>query len=226
METGSDNDQGRPHCCFNEWLNLQHQDLSELLHAQTLSPDNPTDRAELSQFAQKNIQHYQDYVERRRPLARADVSAFFSSTWCTSLENSVLWIARCRPSIFIRLVYALCGADFEAQLTEFFPGARTGRLSELSAGQLALVNALQMRTVKEEEKLTSRLASLQEEIADQPLAGMARAVGESSRDSEKALDDHGKCMAEVVSGADQLEPILCLQKMNQQLQWPEEGGWA
>lgn len=55
METGSDNDQGRPHCCFNEWLNLQHQDLSELLHAQTLSPDNPTDRAELSQLAQKNI---------------------------------------------------------------------------------------------------------------------------------------------------------------------------
>ncbi|XP_058198558.1 protein DELAY OF GERMINATION 1-like [Rhododendron vialii] len=95
--------------------------------------------------------------------------------------------AKIRPSIFIRLVYALCGADFEAQLTEFLHGGGEA-----------------------EEKRTSRLASaasLQEEIADQPLAGMARAaspVGESSRDSEKALDDHGKCMAELVSGADQL----------------------
>ncbi|KAF7121040.1 hypothetical protein RHSIM_Rhsim13G0189400 [Rhododendron simsii] len=103
------------------------------------------------------------------------------------VENSLLWIAGCRPSIFIRLVYALCGADFKAQLTEFLRGARTGQLRELSAGQLALVNGLQMRTVKEEEKLTSQLATLQEEIADQPLAEMVRAaspVGESSRDSD------------------------------------------
>lgn len=199
------NDLGQKYCCFNEWLDLQHQDLSELLQAQTLNPDNSV----LSQLVQKNIQHYQDYAEKRTPLAQADVSDFFAPPWCTSLEKSLLWIAGCRPSIFIRLVYALCGAHFESQLAEFLRGVRTGKLSELSASQLGQVDALQARTVKEEEKLSSRLASLQEAVADEPLAVIAaketsNEVCESTRDSDEALDDHGKGMAKVVREADRL----------------------
>ncbi|PSS29053.1 Protein DELAY OF GERMINATION like [Actinidia chinensis var. chinensis] len=200
-------DQAQQNCFYQEWMNLQEEDLQELLQAQNPKHPNNICHDSLSQLAKKNIQHFQDYVARRAQLARADVLAFFAPTWCTSLENSLLWIAGCRPSIFIRLIYALCGAEFESRLSEFLRGVKTGRLSELSADQLRQVDELHGKTIMEEEKLTSRLASLQEEVADQPLAVMAKeasGIGESSQGSDQALDCHAQAMASVLEEADQL----------------------
>lgn len=83
----------------------------------------------------------------------------------------------------------------------------SGLLGDLSAQQLSAVNILQLKTVKEEEKLTSRLASLQEDIADQPLAAIARGarqIGETSDEAEKALDDHELSMANILEEGDKL----------------------
>lgn len=144
---------------------------------------------------------------KRNRLARDDVSAFFSPTWCTALENSNLWIGGCRPSLCIRLVYSLSGDKFESQLSEFLQGAKTNCIWELSENQVSKLNSLQMKTIREENKLSTRLASLDEEIADEPIALLAKGVsqiGELNRDVENALNEHAGAMKSVLEAADQL----------------------
>ncbi|KAL6991233.1 2-deoxyglucose-6-phosphatase [Sarracenia purpurea var. burkii] len=204
---GSSDDVGRQLSSFEVWKDLQQEDLSELLQIQTLNPDDPENQLAQTRLAENCLRHFQDYIDRRSRLARNDVSAFFAPTWCTSLENSLLWIAGCRPSIYIRLVYALCGSEFESKLPEFLQGLRTGNLGELSAKQLKLVNDLQSRTIREEEKMASWMASLQEEIVDHPLAEMAKAASpscESTQETDKALDDHARSMVSILEEADRL----------------------
>lgn len=125
--------------------------------------------------------------------------------WCTPWENSLLWVAGCRPSSFIRLVYALSGLKLESQLEEFLRASGSAlKLGELSAKQLVLVDGLQRRTIKEEEKLTAKLAGLQEDVADQPIAtitkGLSR-VGESCGELDKALDEHELAMVTALEEA-------------------------
>ncbi|KAL0330524.1 UNVERIFIED_CONTAM: hypothetical protein Sradi_5039100 [Sesamum radiatum] len=98
MESG-DKTQGQ--CLYKEWMRLQEQELSELLH-HSLNLNNSTDTndAEITELLEKIIQNFQDYCDNRRRLAVRHVSAFFAATWCTSLENSMSWIAGCRPSHF------------------------------------------------------------------------------------------------------------------------------
>ncbi|KAA8515095.1 hypothetical protein F0562_018118 [Nyssa sinensis] len=220
-------DRGRQHCCFQEWMKLQERDLSELLQGLTLNGNNSNNDGVLSQLAEKNIQHFQEYIEQRRGLARDDVSAFFAPTWCTTLENSLLWIAGCRPSLFIRLVYALCGSKFESQLTEFLQGIRTGELGELTGRQLCMVNCLQSKTIREEDELSSRLAGLQEETADQPIAVIAKEmsrIGELSGETDKALDEHERAMHRILEEADQLR-LRTLKELLQVSHDHEFYGW-
>ncbi|PON87301.1 TGA transcription factor [Trema orientale] len=198
--------QDRSECCFLEWMRLQEQSLSELLQA--LNPSQPNGN-ELTQLIQKGVEQFQHYVDQRSQLANADVAGFFAPTWCTAWENSLLWIGGCRPSSFIRLVYVLCGLDLESKLEEFLGagGGPPGRLGELSARQLVQVDGLQRRTVKEEEKLTDKLAALQEDVADQPIAAIARGlsrVGETCGELDRALDEHEQAMLAALLEADKL----------------------
>lgn len=191
-------DESRHLSCFKEWMNLQEQSLSQLLQTLAINPETDNRDAVLVPLIEENIIQHQDYIDKRNHMARDNVSVFFVPTWCTSLENSVFWIAGCRPSSYIRLVYALSGADIESQLAEFLQGARTGNLGELSAHQLSMVNSLQLRTVREEDRLSSRLASLQEEIADQPneliAQGLKHIGGLVNGDADRVLDEHGQSM--------------------------------
>ncbi|CAL5408965.1 unnamed protein product [Camellia sinensis] len=205
MSTMASDAHSLKHYCFEEWINLQQEDLSELLQGLSLNPNIPDHHDSLSQLTQKNVQHFQEYIDKRRHLARDHISAYFAPSWCNSLESSLLWIAGCRPSLFIRLTYALCGLEIESRLTEFLQGARTGDFGELTASQITLVNSLQGKTIREEDKLTTRLASLQEDITDKPLAVMeASQIGELNCDTDKALDEHGLFMATMLVEADQL----------------------
>ncbi|CAL2251968.1 unnamed protein product [Prunus armeniaca] len=198
-------DREQSKCCFKEWMELQEQDLSELLQALKLDPQN---KDQLKHLAEKGIRHFQDYINKRTQLARRDVSAFFSPTWCTSWENSLLWIAGCRPSLFFRLVYVLGGSKMESKLSEFLQDTREGSLGEvLTCSQLVVVNSLQSKTIREEERLTGELAVLQENIADQPIAMIAKGLsqlGEMNREVEEALDEHGQAMVRILEEADQL----------------------
>ncbi|KAG6691322.1 hypothetical protein I3842_10G059600 [Carya illinoinensis] len=202
-------DQERCRSCFLKWMNLQHQKLSELDQALTLHA-SMTDSNEhnLSQLAQKCIKHFQDYADMRSQLAHNDVSAFLVPSWCTNWENCMLWLGGCRPSQYIRLVYALSGLEIGAQLDEFLKGtSTTGTLGDLSSKQFDLVNILQGKTIRSEEKLTARMASLQEDVADQPIAVIAKRlsrVGEMNWEVNRALDKQEEEMAGILEEADRL----------------------
>ncbi|KAL8045752.1 hypothetical protein ABFX02_08G134400 [Erythranthe guttata] len=197
-------DQTKEACIYQEWMNLQEQELTELNRAVSVGATG----AELSQLIERVMAHFVDYMQKRSRMARVDVSPYFAPTWCTSLERSVLWIGGCRPSSFIRLIYALCGLEIESQLAEFLRGARIGNLGELTAAQVAMVDGLQAKTIREERKLSARMAVLQEDVLDHPLASIAvQSEGRSSEMSgnlEAALDKHGRAMAEILEEADRL----------------------
>lgn len=194
-------DQSKEACYYQEWMNLQEEELSELNQAAAGRATN----AELSRLIDKIMSHFEDYTRQRQLMARADVSPYFAPTWCTSLERSVLWIGGCRPSSYIRLIYALCGLEIESQLTEFLHGVELGSLALLSARQLAAVDELQRKTIREERSLSTRQASLQEDLLDNPIASIVMAAGGGGGGSaEAALDKHGRAMAEVLEEADRL----------------------
>ncbi|KAK6119730.1 hypothetical protein DH2020_046523 [Rehmannia glutinosa] len=203
-------DKIREHCLYKEWMSLQEQELSQLLN-RSLNLNKTTadvdSDAEIGALVDKITQHFQDYVDSRRRLAGRDVSAFFSPSWCTTLENSMLWIAGCRPSSFFSLVYALCGADIDKKLSQYFQGFNSPNHSPLSSSQLISIDNLQRRTIAEEEKLSSRVASLQQEMADMPLALIARNSGPICEHNSDVRENIGKveqAMASAMEEADQL----------------------
>ncbi|CAM9000764.1 hypothetical protein QQ045_000868 [Rhodiola kirilowii] len=218
----------RSHTCFQQWINLQQSDLDELV--QSLNPQSGDERtgendSKYSELSAKTVSHFEDYMESRTKLAREDISHFFAPSWCTTLENSLLWIAGCRPSMFIRLIYALCGCEIERSISQYLQSTSSGLLFDLSAQQLSSINTLHLKTVKEEEKLTSLLASLQEDIADQPLAAIAREasqIGETSDDVEKALDDHEHAMADILEEADKMR-LKTLKELLNNILTPKQG---
>ncbi|KAJ4981520.1 hypothetical protein NE237_032357 [Protea cynaroides] len=207
-------EEDRCHSCFKSWVIQQELDLQELLQALS---QHSNEEDKLRMVVDKSIQHFQKYNEKRTMLAKHDAPSFFSPSWCTSFENSFLWIAGCRPSLSIRLLYALCGSELQAQLGEFLEGIRRGNLAELSARQLSLVNDLHCKTIREEDKLSSKMASLQEEIADQPLALMAvesNRVGDNSERVDRVIDGHALALAAILEDADKLRLVTLKELTN------------
>lgn len=159
--------------CYEEWLQIQGADLNELLQA--ISSQNGSrarSEMELRELVEKSVRHYEEYYERRRRLVLEDGPAFFAPPWCNSFEKAVLWVGGCRPSMFIRLIYSLSSAGLEAHLDNLAGRAFASHgegLVGLSAPQLVLVNELHRSTLLEENRITSQVATLQENLADRPL---------------------------------------------------------
>ncbi|KAK3165498.1 hypothetical protein QOZ80_1AG0033940 [Eleusine coracana subsp. coracana] len=178
--------------CYRQWIAGQKTGLSELEAASANAASGLATDADLRAAVDRCMAAYQDYAARRRALSRdaaAGAPAFFSPPWCTAFENSVLWLGGCRPTLAIRLLYLLCGEGLEAQLDEFInggvpvqAGTGTGMGMGVTAAQLALVNELHRRTLRQEGALTERLATLQEDIADRPLLPIVR-----ERERERAV---------------------------------------
>nr|WUV41203.1 DOG1 [Paeonia lactiflora] len=205
-------------CSYHpNWMTQQNQDLKELFHAFTTDPTNSDN---LQRLIQNNIAHYKQYTETRAHLIQHDAPSFFCPSWCNSFVKSYLWIGGCRPSIFIRLVYSLCGPELEAQLTEYLNGERKGdlhteylngerkgNLGDITAAQLNLIACLRSKTIKEEDKISSRLTTLHENVADYPLvmlANKSRCIGEPSEEVDQALDSHSLALARILVDADKL----------------------
>ncbi|XP_071736683.1 protein DOG1-like 3 [Rutidosis leptorrhynchoides] len=193
-------------CCFQNWMAQQRLDLDELLQALT---NYPTDIDYLQLITKKSISHIEHYSSARAQLAKHDGPSFLAPTWGSTFENSFLWIGGCRPSLCIRLVYALCGSQLNEHFTEFLEGVRHGNLGEISGSQLKSVDDLHAKTVKDEDKITSRMATLQERVADEPLAMLANdctQIGESSPGEavEKVMDTHALDMYNILIEADTL----------------------
>ncbi|KAI3887048.1 hypothetical protein MKX03_025622 [Papaver bracteatum] len=170
--------------CYQNWMIEQRQLLEELLQVHN---QKPNDEQELCS------------------------SSFFLPTWCTSIENSCLWLGGCRPSILIILVHSRSGSHLESQLTENLQGVRRGNIGDLSADQLTLVGELQCRTIQEEERLSKRMANIQENIADcRQLTRRANNSDDSNTESrigqveQYSLDSHSKDLASILVDSDKL----------------------
>ncbi|MBA0787041.1 hypothetical protein Gotri_026731, partial [Gossypium trilobum] len=153
-----------------------------------------------AQLVERSLDSFLEYIEKRVQL---DISGLFSPSWNTALE----WITGCRPSPYIRLTYALCGSQVEYQLSEIIQVLARGNLGQILATQLRMINNLHIKTIEVEEKLSSQLAGLQENIADQPIAMVAKRmsrVGESSGNVDHALDELESSMANILQEADKL----------------------
>ncbi|CAD6229755.1 unnamed protein product [Miscanthus lutarioriparius] len=175
-------DMARYESCYRHWIAGQEAGLAELEAASANAAAGRATDAELRAVVERCILGYQDYATRRRALSREDGAAFFAPPWCTAFENSVLWLGGCRPSLTVRLLYNLSGEGLEAQVEELLGGLRhgvvpTGALGITSA-QLLLINDLHIRTVHQENALSDRLATLQEDVADRPLLPIVRQRGE------------------------------------------------
>ncbi|KAJ9551470.1 hypothetical protein OSB04_015515 [Centaurea solstitialis] len=187
--------------CYHNWLAQQQLDLDELLQALT---HYPADSDYLKLITNKTISHFESYNDARAQLAKHDGPSFLAPTWGSTFENSFLWIGGCRPSLIIRLVYALCGSQLNAHFAEFLEGIRRGNLGEISSSQLRRINELHVKTMKNEDKLSSW-----EMIADEPLiflANQGREAGETGVDEvvDKAMDSHALDLYNVLIEADQL----------------------
>ncbi|OVA02097.1 Transcription factor TGA like domain [Macleaya cordata] len=194
------------HRCFQSWINQQAKDLNEL--DQAVREDRRNEER-LKTLAEKNIKHFQEYHEKRFLLVKEDPPSSFSPTWCTPFENSFLWIAGCRPTLAIQLVYTLCGSELEAHLTEFLEGVRSGNLGELSSVQLGLIDELHCKIVREEEEISNRLERLQEYIGEQQLAlvtdeSTQQVCNESIEEMSRAIDAHAVELARIWEEADRL----------------------
>ncbi|XP_076946752.1 protein DOG1-like 1 [Bidens hawaiensis] len=192
--------------CYQNWMTQQKLDLDEL--HQGLN-NFPNDVEYLRLITNKALNHFENYRTARAQLAKHDGPSFLAPTWGSTFENSSLWIGGCRPSLIIRLVYVLCGSQLNAHLAEFLDGVTRGNLGEITSSQLKSIDALHAKTIKEEDKLTSIFASVQEKIADEPLALLAdnsSKVGESSQDEavDKAMDSHAHDMYKILVEADKL----------------------
>ncbi|GAA0144639.1 hypothetical protein LIER_05032 [Lithospermum erythrorhizon] len=176
--------------------------LSELLQALTIStPNNQENNREdlLKQLVQKGMSHFEEYVEQRAQLAQKDALAYFATSWCSALEMTLLWLGGCRPSIYVRLVYAMCGLQFESQLPQLLQGNghNFDNLGGLSSTQLSMIDNLRRRTIKEEEKITSKLASLQESIVEQPITGIAAVRTRTYEDPNLEVEDELSALREL-----------------------------
>ncbi|KAG2242908.1 hypothetical protein Bca52824_095248 [Brassica carinata] len=203
-------------------MSVQAKRMTDLKRALTNGGKNDDELRELVRMV---IEDFKDYARKRSEYSRLFSSNYFAPTWNTCLENALLWMGGCRPSSFIRLVYAMCGSQTELRLTNFLRDDNIGGLSmaldetpgwidgggesmsDLTAGQLFKINELHMKTVEEENKLTKQLAILQEDTADMPIAIAAfykDGIGEADVEVERALDKHEEDMARILAEADKL----------------------
>ncbi|KFK28538.1 hypothetical protein AALP_AA7G009900 [Arabis alpina] len=117
----------------------------------------------------------------------------------------------CRPSSFIRVIYALCGSQIETQISQYLHKIDgnekvDGLMSELTATQLAKINELHIKVIEKEDKISKKSASMQEDVADMPIAvtAYAKDLVEAGVVVEDALDKHEEGMAVLMEEADKL----------------------
>ncbi|CAL4973953.1 unnamed protein product [Urochloa decumbens] len=169
-------DMERSVACYRRWIAGQEAGLAELEAASTNAAAGTATDAELRAVVERCMVAYQDYVAARRAVSPRDGTAFISPPWCTAFERSLVWLGGCRPSVAIRLLYNLSGEGLEAQLEEFIndEGPLPRGSMGVTPGQMVLVTDLHRRTLRQENALSDRLATLHEDVADRPLFPIVR----------------------------------------------------
>ncbi|ESQ55523.1 hypothetical protein EUTSA_v10027258mg [Eutrema salsugineum] len=195
--------------CYHEWMSLQAKRIVDLKEALTTKDDR-----KLGELVGEIVDEFQKYTKKRSELSDRSCSSYFAPSWNSSLENSLLWMGGCRPSSFIRVIYATCGSQAETQLSQYLlkidenihENHGDGSLSDLTSVQLGQINELHMKVIEKEDKLSKKAANLQEDVADMPIAVTAYATDlvEAGVAVENVLDKHEECLGVLMAEADKL----------------------
>lgn len=183
------------HKFFECWLVEQDLHLQQLISASKSSDDNPNGgattestqqqlseaRGGLRPLIDQVVQHYEQYYRAKSRWAKEDVLGMLSPSWRSTLEDAFLWIGGWRPSMAFHLLYSKSGLQLEARLADLIRGLSTGDLGDISPTQLVQIDELQRRTVREEKKITEKLAKHQETVADSSMVELSIAVSEMLR---------------------------------------------
>ncbi|KAF3791831.1 Transcription factor HBP-1b(c1) [Nymphaea thermarum] len=203
----------QPRCsfreCFLKRMDQHRSDLEDLVRVRSHQPD---DEQAIRRAITSAMQHYLDYNRMRATVARRDAPAVCSPVCSSSFNNSYLWLGGCRPSLIIRLVYVMAGQAVEAQLWNLLGNVEIRDLAGLSAHQLQRLSDLQSAVIKLEDGLSKGMATLQESMADRPLASLARAMHASSSSSsenqagemDSAMEMYARKLAGLMEDADKL----------------------
>ncbi|VVB12559.1 unnamed protein product [Arabis nemorensis] len=197
--------------CYYEWMSLQAKHIVNLKEALMKNDAHH----KLEELVGVIVNDFQRYAEKRSELSNRSCSSYFAPSWNSSLENGLLWMGGCRPSSFIRVIYALCGSQTETQFSsQYFhkidgnenADESDGFMSELTAMQLGNINELHIKVIHKEDKITKQSANMQEDVVDMPIAVTAysRDLVEAGVEVEDALDKHEEGMAVLMAEADKL----------------------
>ncbi|KFK28540.1 hypothetical protein AALP_AA7G010000 [Arabis alpina] len=200
--------------CYYEWMSLQAKHIVNLKEALINQQSNNDDHHKLEELVGVVVDDFQKYAEKRSELSDRSCSSYFAPSWNSSLENGLLWMGGCRPSSFIRVIYALCGSQTETQYSQYLQkmdesekvDESAGIMSELTAMQLAKINEVHIKVIEKEDKITKKYAHMQEDVADMPIAVTAysRDLVEVGVSVEDALDKHEEGMGVLMAEADKL----------------------
>lgn len=150
------------------------------------------------------MQHGEAYCEKRAGFASEDAVVFYSPAWCSSLEVAHLWTAGCRPTLFIQLLYTISGLDLAGQIDDFIHGGALPGKWQLTVGQMELINSLHLKTIDKEDKLSRKLASLQEKVADKLPALIGDIEDNDYKEIDRELDVRSEGLGKILEVADEL----------------------
>ncbi|KAD5802525.1 hypothetical protein E3N88_13885 [Mikania micrantha] len=200
---------------FDCWLDQLNTILKQLvLAANNHEPNDNKDDSSLRLLIAQSVEHYEDYNRVKSDAAKGDIISLFPPTWLTSLEDAFMWIAGWRPTTVIHLLYSKSGIQLEARLTGLTPMFSEGDLGDLSLSQINLVDDLQKKTIREERKISERMATVQESAADRNMVKLSNVMSEMIREEnedgvrdcdqqvESTLDTKTDALEEVIHMAD------------------------
>ncbi|URD75760.1 hypothetical protein MUK42_37188 [Musa troglodytarum] len=150
---------------------------------------------------------YECFFRARSTAARSDPVRAYAAPWATALERAAHWVAGWRPNALIHLLYSESSLRFESQLPDLLLGVHSGDLGDLSSAQLARIDELQRRTMREEVEISAEMAAVQEGLAEpfpRSDAELEGKVGELRRVMERADELRLRTLREVVG---MLEPM-------------------
>ncbi|CAK8579025.1 unnamed protein product [Lathyrus sativus] len=195
------------HNFFECWMVQQNKYLNELVAANSAQPQLTDDKMHV--VIDKVVEHYEYYYKEKSRRAKKDVLSMLSPPWLSSLEAAFLWIGGWRPSVAFHLLYSKCSMHFQARLNDLIQGQKTCDLGDLSASQLAEIDDLQRRTIREEREIADMMAEHQETIADAPMVELSHVVSEMigrGQNEKKGLEERIESIIE--AKLEGLEKIL------------------
>ncbi|CAL1386157.1 unnamed protein product [Linum trigynum] len=201
MSTSSFND------FFEQWLTEQEHHLESLVAAANGQAGDEF----LRDLNGRVLEHYEEYYRAKSEWAHQDVLAVLSPSWRTSLEEAFLWIGGWRPSTAFHILYSKSGLQFETRISEDQRRHNgdnvVADLAGLSPRQFGLIDELQRDTIKEERRLTEKLAKVQESIADVSIVDLTHTVSEMMRRTDDDVERSSNGFSE-----EQVERALVLKK--------------